>query len=83
MNTSIFEQLKNKYGERLTGKTPLVLIPKIISPLEWRYLKAELKYVNRKQENFESFVREHNKTDLCICGETNCTESYVHWTSGW
>jgi|TARA_R100000789_G_C2887197_1_gene116332 hypothetical protein len=41
MNTSIFEKLKSKYGDKLTGQTPLVLIPKIISPLEWRYLKAE------------------------------------------
>jgi len=83
MNTSIFDRLKQKYGEKLTGETPLVLIPNIVTPLEWEYLKNELKYVNRKQENFEMFIEEYPERDLCICGAQGCTESYVHWTSGW
>ena len=83
MNTSIFDRLKQKYGYRLTGETPLSKMPSIITHLEWKYLKNELKYVNRKQENFNEFLDEHQEKDLCICGETNCTESYVHWTSGW
>ena len=27
-------------------------------------------------------LEDHNDGS-CICGDTNCPDAYVHWTSGW
>lgn len=46
-------------------------------------------FAEESMEPFKAYFNQDPNLDIdqeqgqCVCGEFNCTEEYVHWTSGW
>lgn len=47
------------------------------------YLKHTLDYDFQDQRDLELELEVDDVHEQCICGEYNCSESYIHWSQGY